>query len=379
MRRWPTLRGGLTDASVGCLRARQARRHGCCSRHGRQPRTPTRCRSSTSIGGCSSSPAASTTSSRAISCGSSARRRQIEHRLARRRARVGCTRACTASPARRTTWHQQLLAACLAQLGRRTPSRSARRAQLWSLPGRRGDRRDHLAASPTACSSTACRTHESFYLDRSRRDLHRTSIPGDTPGADHLRLRAPRGARRDVGRQRSNSRCRKRCAATSSISPRVWRAVGTARRNPDDRAVRSSKRCSTDFVAARPEAGHAHRRCGSSSSFATAGPSRAGARSIRVGFSPTRAGARLDFAWPDAQGLLRVRSRTSGTARATSTCATTRAAARARNGTGGTACPVTDDELDAGAPLATAAPHASASPAPADRPARDASLSRHVV
>ena len=220
-------------------------------------------------------------------------------------------------------------------------------AQMWSLPGGeeiveitspRHDRAQHDGVT----------THESFYLT----DLDVTyidSIPVTRPARIicDLGLLVKRG---EMSVETLELAMHEALRRDLVDVPRVWREwerLGGTRR-PGGKVIEAMLE---PIRRARPEARH---DAGGAAppAHSDGGPSRTRARSIRVALSPTR-WYELDFAWPDAQVFCEFDSYKWHGDRARATCERRdRRLELERHGWYGV--PVTDDELDAGAPLAIA-------------------------
>ena len=159
--------------------------------------------------------------------------------------RDGPTRACARGRvpgrrARRDTWHQQLLAACLASSGANAVSFRAA-AQMWGLPG--GDEIVEVTA-PRHRRMQFDDVHDPRELLSHRPRRHVSARhPGDPAGPGASATSASSSNAASSARARSSSRCRKRCAATSSTS-RASGASGNGSAACCDRAVASSRSCS---------------------------------------------------------------------------------------------------------------------------------------
>ena len=275
-------------------------RHGCRTRRSRT--APPSRRRSTSTGGCSSSPAASTTSSPATSSASSARARQIEHRLAKRPTRTGARGASTGSPARRAPG----INSCSPRVSRaraRTRCRSGRPRSSGGCPG-----------GAEIVEVTAPRHRRMQFDDVTiARELlphrPRRHVPARHPGhaarTGDLRPRAPRRSAASSVRATLDLALQDALRRDLVDVPRVWRewerlgGVAAARRSRRRRAARRLR-------PAGPQ-DRQHARAAAAAAAPRGRASRAASRSTVSSCSPTPLGrARLRVA--RGEGLLRVRS-----------------------------------------------------------------------
>ncbi len=270
--------------------------------------------------------------------------RQIEHRLAKRlleSVHEGVYRVA-GSP---DTWRQRLMAACLAELGRERRVVSRGRAVLRPAR-RRGGRRGDRTASPA--DATRRRHHARELLpDRSRRHLRRRH-PGHAAGAPAVRSRAARRARRapsahlrarGAGGDPSQSGRHSASLARMGTARRCAAAGWTNRRRSLDK-LRPAPTQPTDT---RPEARLLQ--------ILRAAGLPEPVPQFRVALSRTRTGASSTSRGPKRSSTASS-IRTSGTAAAITTC-TARPGASRLEMLGWRGVPVTDDELDSGARLAT--------------------------
>ena len=205
------------------------------------------------------------------------------------------TKACTALAGSPRTWHQQLLAACLASSGANAVSFRAGRAAVGPARRRRDRRGDGAAASPHAVR----RRHDARELlpHRPRRHLP-ARHPGHPAGTRHLRPRAARRSAASCGPSELDARAAGRDPARPRRPPARVARVATARRRPATGRPRhrsAARQLPAADAQARQHAGaQAARCCSAPRGF----PSRSRSTASR---SRRRRSARLDYAWPEAK------------------------------------------------------------------------------
>ena len=192
------------------------------------------------------------------------------------------------------TWHQQLLAACLASSGANAVSFRAA-AQLWDLPG--GAEIVELTAPRHRRMQFRRRDGPRELLPHRPRRHVSARNPRDPAGARDLRPGAPRRTRRAAPERRSSSRCRRRSAGISSIC-RASGVSGSDSAASCGPAAGSST--SSSATSSRPFARPTARPSRSSSCCSAPRGSRSPSRSTVWTFRRTR-WVNLDFAWPEAK------------------------------------------------------------------------------
>jgi hypothetical protein len=268
--------------------------------------------------------------------------RQIEHRLSKpllERVYEGVYRI-VGSP---QTWHQCLRAACLASSGANGVSFRAR-AQLWGLPG--GEEIVEITAPRHHRMQLAdVRIHESFYLtDRDVTYLHGIPVTRPARVICDLALLVARGELRPNTLELALQEALRRGLVDLARVSEEWERLGGVMR-PGGRVL---EELLANFV--RPA-----RETDSSAELRLLQLLRAGGLpeptpQHRVDLSPTR-WVKLDYAWPEAKLYCEFDPYKWHGARDKYMRDTKRRLELARAGWLGV--PVTDDELESGARLAT--------------------------
>jgi very-short-patch-repair endonuclease len=268
--------------------------------------------------------------------------RQIEHRLAKpllEHVHEGVYRIVGSPP----TWHQRLRAACLASSGANAVSFRAA-AQLWGLPG--GEEIVEITAPRhRRMQLPGVRIHESFYLtDRDATYLHGIPVTRPARVICDLALLVARGELRPNTLELALQEALRRGLVDLARVAEEWQRLGGVMR-PGGRVL---EELLADFI--RPV-----RHTDTSGESQLLQLIRAGGLpepmpQHRVDISPTKS-FKLDFAWPDAKVYCEFDPYKWHGARDKYMRDTKRRLELARAGWSGV--PVTDDELDSGARLAT--------------------------
>jgi hypothetical protein len=268
--------------------------------------------------------------------------RQVEHRLSKRvleRVHEGVYRV-VGSP---QTWHQRLRAACLASSGANAVSFRAA-AQLWGLPG--GAEIVEIAAPRhRRMQLDEVRIHESFYLtDLDATSLHDIPVTRPARVICDLALLVERGEMRRSTLELALHEALRRGLVDLERVAHEWERLGGVMR-PGGRVL---EELLNNFV--RPV-----RQTDSTAELRLLQLLRAGGLpeptpQHRVDLSPTR-WVKLDYAWPEAKLYCEFDPYKWHGGRDKYMLDTKRRLELARAGWSGV--PVTDDELDSGAPLAT--------------------------